>query len=140
MAKGRIISARKLTKRDREILNLCEEISKLIKNELPTNYQLDFWNEYGKIDYTRDAGTGLAGGKLQRDALCTPGKSAKDPLSNRNLRWHPLVVAHQLPDGFNKCKLKIDDNEKTIYIIINGTEWVPEDIYKFYSLQEERIA
>lgn len=130
MARGRIISVRKLNEKDKIILQYCEQISKLIMNGLPEEHQSDFWNNYGKIHFTRDAGSGRSGGKLQRDALCTPGKGTKDPLSNRNLRWHPLVVANTIPEGFNQCNLRIDNEEKTIYIVIDGEEWVPEDIYK----------
>lgn len=130
MAKGRVISVRKLNRKDKIILESCEQISKLIMNKLPEVHQNEFWNNYGKVHYSRDAGAGRSGGKLQRDALCTPGKGAKDPLSNRNLRWHPLVVANTIPEGFNQCNLRIDNEEKTIYIVINGEEWLPEDIYK----------
>jgi len=38
---------------------------------------------------------GLGAGKLQRDALCTRGVQGKAPFSNRNLRWHPLIVARE---------------------------------------------
>ncbi len=130
MAKGRVISVRKLTEKDKIILEYCEQISKLIMNDLLEEHQKEFWKTYGKVNFTRDAGSGKAGGKLQRDALCTPGKGAKDPLSNRNLRWHPLVVANAIPEGFNQCNLRIDNEEKTIYIVNDGEEWLPEDIYK----------
>ncbi|KKM85154.1 hypothetical protein LCGC14_1291900 [marine sediment metagenome] len=130
MAKGRVISVRKLTEKDKIILEYCEQISKIIMSDLLEVHQNDFWKNYGKVNFTRDAGSGRAGGKLQRDALCTPGMGGKDPLSNRNLRWHPLVVADTIPEGFNECNLRIDNEEKTIYIDNGEEEWLPEDVYK----------
>jgi len=130
MASGRTISVRKLTKKDKSVLELCEKISEIIKDELSDEKRESFWTDFGKIHLTRDAGSGRSGGKLQRDALCTPGKGGKNPLSNRNLRWHPLVVANSPSDRFKNCDFRVDNEEKTIFIIINNEEWLPEDIYK----------
>ena len=44
---------------------------------------------------TRDMVWDLGGGKIQRDAICTRGRQR--PFSNRNLRWHPLIVAENKP-------------------------------------------
>lgn len=55
----------------------------------------DFLKKYGRVHISRDSGLGVGGGKIQRDALCTRGRQGNAPFSNRNLRWHPLVVAEQ---------------------------------------------
>jgi len=130
MSTGRTISARYLTDKDREILENCEEISKIIKENIPEDNQASFWNDFGKISYSRDAGLGRGGGKLQRDALCTRGKSGKNPFSNRNLRWHPLVVANTLPSNFKKCSIRLNNDDKKILVIINDDEWLPEEVYQ----------
>jgi hypothetical protein len=62
-----------------------------------TGNKEDFMKKYGRVHLSRDAGLGRAGAKLQRDALCTRGKQGKAPYSNRNLRWHPLVIAVETP-------------------------------------------
>jgi hypothetical protein len=98
MATGRTISANFLTEKDNAIIQLCEKISTQIIELISDNEQKkEFKKIFGKISYTRDGGLGLGGGKLQRDALCTRGRQGKAPYSNRNLRWHPLVVAETLP-------------------------------------------
>ena len=98
MASGRTISANLLTERDKEALVFCKDLSKtfssLIEEPSASKSYLEVW---GKVALTRDAGMGVGGGKLQRDALCTRGRSGKEPFSNRNLRWHPLIIAHEAP-------------------------------------------
>lgn len=94
MATGRTISASFLTKRDALVIELCNEISKEIATRIDdTDARKKFINDFGKMSNTRDGGLGVGAGKLQRDALCTRGRQGKAPFSNRNLRWHPLVVA-----------------------------------------------
>ena len=96
MATGRTISASFLTDLDNKVIKFCNSISELIFNSIyDKNLQKDFKKQYGKISYTRDSGLGLGGGKLQRDTISTRGRQGKAPYSNRNLRWHPLVVAEQ---------------------------------------------
>lgn len=96
MATGRTISASFLTEKENQIISLCENISNLIVDKIGDDKQKKvFLKEYGKISFTRDAGLGVGGGKLQRDALCTRGRQGKAPFSNRNLRWHPLIVADE---------------------------------------------
>ncbi|HPN32737.1 MAG TPA: hypothetical protein PKY81_17425 [bacterium] len=96
MATGRTISASFLTQNDNKIITLCESISNTILNNIADKDDKKlFKKNYGKISYTRDAGLGVGGGKLQRDALCTRGRQGKAPFSNRNLRWHPLVAANE---------------------------------------------
>ena len=98
MAKGRTISANFLADLDKRVLEFCSKISAEITEALPDKEaKAHFKNDYGKMSKTtRDAGSGLGGGKLQRDALCTRGISGSAPFSNRNLRWHPLVAAETL--------------------------------------------
>ncbi len=94
VATGSTISAGLLTSRDRQVLELCESISRAVTSLIhDDNQNKSFMKEYGKISYTRDGGSGRGGGKLQRDALCTRGIQGKAPFSNRNLRWHPLIAA-----------------------------------------------
>jgi hypothetical protein len=98
MAGDRTVSASELTDRDKEAVLFCDQISRAIKSLIPDpNASKDFYDKYGKVSYTRDAGAGLGAGKLQRDALCTRGKTGQIPLSNRNFRWHPLLVTAALP-------------------------------------------
>lgn len=98
MASGRTISASFLTNLDSQVIRLCQNISAAIGEAITgADLRRDFVKQYGKISNTRDAGTGVGAGKLQRDALCTRGRQGKAPFSNRNLRWHPLVVAAEKP-------------------------------------------
>jgi len=95
----RTVSAKELNPDDEIVLELCQTVSNELLNLLEDpQAKKDFKEVYGKVSLSRDAGAGLGGGKLQRDALCTRGKSDKTPLSNRNLRWHPLVVSANLPE------------------------------------------
>jgi len=96
MATGRTISANQLTVKDRKVIDLCTGIAQTIRDAISdTESQAKFWKEFGKTNPSRDAGVGLGAGKLQRDALCTRGVQGKAPFSNRNLRWHPLIVARE---------------------------------------------
>ena len=129
MAKGRTVSASFLTEKETQIINLCSEIAKVIKDSLKNDADKKvFWESFGKISKTRDAGAGRGGGKLQRDALCTRGVQGKAPFSNRNLRWHPLVVAEK-QISFAKPIKRIDidgeDEQQTLCFVIedeNGNE------------------
>lgn len=128
MAVGRTISANHLTELDRLVLDICERISKIVKEKIDGDERKrDFWKTFGKVHFSRDAGTGRGGGKLQRDALCTRGRQGKAPFSNRNLRWHPLVVSKQTIDYAIPIKrLDIEgtgDSQTMIFIIeYNGKE------------------
>lgn len=77
---------------------------------------------------SRDAGLGVGGGKLQRDALCTRGRTDKAPFSNRNLRWHPLIVAYETPP-YAKEVDKIEVEDKKLIFIINGKKFLPEKVH-----------
>jgi hypothetical protein len=99
MAQNRTINPNLLTEVDRLTLETCREIGQALKDLiLDPEGKRDFHDKYAKISMSRDAGAGVGGGKLQRDALTTRGKTDKTPISNRNLRWHPLVVAAEKPD------------------------------------------
>ncbi|MFQ6071851.1 MAG: hypothetical protein ACE5KT_04015 [Methanosarcinales archaeon] len=131
MATGRTVGAALLTEKDRKIIKLAENISKLLKESIsdPKNKKI-FWENYGKISYTRDAGTGRGAGKLQRDALCTRGRQGKAPFSNRNLRWHPLVVADkEIPYAQPIDSIEVEGNKALIFAI-NGNKYYPEKVYE----------
>jgi hypothetical protein len=119
MASGRTISASFLTDFDKKVIKLCEDISNNLKSCIPENHQSLYWKEFGKISYTRDGGLGLGGGKLQRDALCTRGRGGKAPFSNRNLRWHPLVVAANKPPFAKEIEQIILESDTLIFVIKN---------------------
>lgn len=119
MASGRTISASFLTPLEENILALCKLISVALEHCIESaDDKKKFRNDFGKISKTRDAGAGRGGGKLQRDALCTRGIQGKAPFSNRNFRWHPLVVA-QTPIAFAKPIERIEIEGDTLHFVIN---------------------
>ena len=129
MASGRTISASFLTDLDRAVINLCQDMSDTISESIPkSSAQKEFNREYGKISPTRDSGTGRGGGKLQRDMVCTRGRTSKAPYSNRNLRWHPLVVAENTPSfakPIERIEIEGEDEGQILVFIIkdnNGGE------------------
>jgi len=130
MAKGRTISAVELTEKDKEALEICRSISNTLADLITnTESKEDFIKNYGRVHLSRDAGLGRAGGKLQRDALCTRGRTDKAPYSNRNLRWHPLVVSMETPDYAKEVEEVIVDN-KSLVFVIEGELWYPKDVHK----------
>lgn len=146
MATGRTISASFLTDLDRQVIGLCKSISLAIYDLIPIDgSKKEFEKLYGKISPTRDGGLGLGGGKLQRDAICTRGRVSKAPFSNRNLRWHPLVVAENQPD-FARAIERIeiggqDDGQVLIFVVKDGKGKelkFPSD--KVHELHERFIA
>lgn len=119
MAAGRTISASFLTSFEEKILDLCIAISKALADSIDdVEDKKKFKNDFGKISKTRDAGASRGGGKLQRDALCTRGIQGKAPFSNRNFRWHPLVVA-QTPLSFAKPIERIEIDGDTLNFVVN---------------------
>lgn len=119
MATGRTISASFLTKRDALVIELCNNISKEIVALIDdADVRKKFVNDFGKTSDTRDGGLGVGAGKLQRDALCTRGRGGKAPFSNRNLRWHPLVVA-ATPVDFAKpiSRIEIEGAELLVFVV-----------------------
>jgi len=146
MATGRTISASFLTDYDKKIIELCEKISETIYNSIgDSELKKIFKKEYGKISLTRDGGLGLGAGKLQRDAVCTRGRQGKAPYSNRNLRWHPLIVAEN-PVNYAKEIERIeiegeDERQVLVFVIINSKgkeEKYPSD--KVHELPERYVA
>ncbi|PIS42841.1 MAG: hypothetical protein COT24_01405 [Candidatus Kerfeldbacteria bacterium CG08_land_8_20_14_0_20_40_16] len=134
MATGRTISANFITAKDSKIISLCEKISNLIMGEIKDkNSQKEFLKDFARISYTRDAGAGVAAGKLQRDALCTMGRQGKAPFSNRNLRWHPLVVA-ETPISYakeiDKIKIEGKDESQTLIFVINGKKYPSSKVHE----------
>ncbi len=115
MATGRTVSAGLLTSMDRQVLELAGEISKFIEQQIDDPIaKREFRKQYGKMSQSRDAGTGVGAGKLQRDALCTRGIQGKAPFSNRNLRWHPLVSAAQaIPFAKPIERIEIEGQDQT---------------------------
>ncbi len=146
MAIGRTISASFLTEFDKKVFEICDEISKTIFKSIDNNeLQKKFKSSYGKISLTRDGGLGLGGGKLQRDAICTRGRQGKAPYSNRNLRWHPMIVAEN-PISFAKEIERIeiegeDERQVLVFVIKNSKgkeEKYPSD--KIHELNERFVA
>ena len=121
---------------DQQVITNCKKISELIAQEI-SDIELRniFIDKFGKTHLSRDAGTGRGAGKLQRDALCTRGTTAKAPISNRNLRWHPLVVASKAVNEAKAIlKLELDERTKQLNFLIEDEEKneksiSPEDIY-----------
>ncbi|MEM4248561.1 MAG: hypothetical protein QXH80_04780 [Candidatus Nanoarchaeia archaeon] len=128
MATGRTISASFLTPFDQKVMLLCEDISQALLNSIPdTKSQREFYKEYGKISESRDGGLGLGGGKLQRDAICTRGRQGKAPYSNRNLRWHPLVVAQNMisyAKEIERIEIDGEDEQQTLIFVIKTSEGI----------------
>ena len=130
MAKTRTISVNELTVTDRRMLEICLKVSELLKSLIPDQGKADeFMREHGRVAYSRDAGMGVGAGKLQRDALTTRGKTDKSPFSNRNFRWHPLILAYTTPSYANEVD-SIEVSGNKIIFIIEGTHYRPEDLYK----------
>lgn len=119
MAAGRTISASFLTKLDSQVIELCKTISHEIANCIEDATQRKkFIDEFGKVSNTRDGGMGVGAGKLQRDALCTRGRQGKAPFSNRNLRWHPLVVAETCPAWAEPIsRIEIENDELLVFVV-----------------------
>lgn len=89
---------------EEKIIKFCEEVIDLTVGFLEEELKKDFLETWGKIGKTRWAGAGRGAGKLQRDNLHTRGQGAKNPLSNRNFRWTPLVIAKKLPPWAKEIK------------------------------------
>ena len=128
MATGRTTSANFLTDLDKKVINLCEIIARAIEDGISnTDKKKSFHNDFGKTSESRDAGAGRGAGKLQRDALCTRGVTSKGPYSNRNLRWHPLVIANkEIPFAkkIERIEIEGEDDTQTLIFVIkeNGVE------------------
>ena len=131
MATGRTVGASLLTDEDRKVIELAKRIVDVLEQSISDSKKReDFHENFGKISYTRDAGTGRGAGKLQRDALCTRGRQGKAPFSNRNLRWHKLVAAdRQISFARPIDGLEIE-GDKVLVFIINGKKYYPDEVYQ----------
>lgn len=139
MASGRTVSASLLTELDEQVLGICEKLSSFMLSSVREDDKADFEKNYAKIHKSRDAGTGRGGGKLQRDALCTRGRVGKAPFSNRNFRWHPLVVADQKPMDVGKIDcIKIEGEETLVFCAGKPPENYPSDIV--YKMSERFVV
>ncbi len=131
MAIGRTVGASLLTEKDKRIIKLTESISDILNESIyDSDAKKHFQQNYSKISYTRDAGTGRGAGKLQRDALCTRGRQGKVPFSNRNLRWHPLVVADKEIYYAQPIEKLEVEGERALVFVINGKRYYPEEVYQ----------
>ena len=124
---------------------MCGLIAETIKAEISDSEdKKKFNNEFGKTSFTRDAGAGRGAGKLQRDALCTRGVQGKVPFSNRNLRWHPLVIASNplsYANTIERIEIEGEDEQQTLIFVVkeNGVEkCYPSD--KVYELPERYVT
>lgn len=142
MAVGRTISASFLTDLDTQVIELCNSISELISENIKEEkLKIDFIDKYGKISNTRDAGSGRGGGKLQRDALCTRGKGGNAPFSNRNLRWHPLVIAEKNIDFAKEIeRIEIDAEQTLLFIVKQNEEEIKIPAEKVHELNERYVV
>lgn len=126
MATHRTISPNSLTDLDRSVLEYCKQASLALMNLIQDpEAKRDFMEKYAKVSNTRDAGAGRGGGKLHRDALTTRGKTDKTPVSNRNLRWHPLVVAAEKPpyaEEVQRIDVREDFGKKELVFTIRNEE------------------
>lgn len=130
MAKTRTISVNELTVNDRKMLDTCSKVSELLKSLIPNQEKAnEFMKRHGRVAYSRDAGMGVGAGKLQRDALTTRGKTDKSPFSNRNFRWHPLILAYATPSYANEVD-SIEVSGNKIIFVMGGTPYRPEEVFK----------
>ncbi len=135
MSYGSTISRKELTEKETKIIKFCQAMSNVMKDCIPNaNEKKEFHQNFGKISFSRDAGSGRGAGKLQRDALTTRGSGTGNaPISNRNLRWHPVTIAQEVPPNQIEGQIRIHEFSPKMYkiiLIVNGEEWDPEDTYK----------
>jgi len=142
MATGRTISASFLAERDARVIELCDRISTSIANRIgDANQRRKFVSDFGKTSKTRDAGLGVGAGKLQRDALCTRGKQGKAPFSNRNLRWHPLVVADAVWDCAKPIEeIRIEGDELLVFVVEENGKRRRYRADKAHEMKERYVA
>jgi len=135
MAKGRTVSAGRLTDFDHKWLTIAEAIARKLEGLIQKqDERIKFHVGWSKVSFTRDAETGKGGGKLQRDALCTRGRTDKAPFSNRNLRWHPLVIAHETPDWSIQIQ-RIEIDGSRIYFVIDNKRYSSTEVHTLRSYQ-----
>ena len=124
---------------DISVLNFCNEIAKIFSNSiLPDNFDHKLYDQIKKekenhlilandrvkreqyLKYLRfkeitnvegRAGFAFGPNLLQQKALVTRGKGAKNPFSNRNHRWHPLIAAKSIVQNLSKIEKITTDEE-----------------------------
>ena len=121
MGKG-TADQRYLTEFERTLLKFCKKIIDIASGFIQNNdLKKEFSEKWGKIAYHRSAGAGKNAGKLQRDNLHTRGQGAKNPLSNRNFRWTPLIIAKKLPSWAKSIEeIQYDSTNKEVIFKIGG--------------------
>ena len=132
MVSQNTVSRTDLTLKDKNALLECGEIGKILTSCIPGDApKEEFIKDYARINLSRDAGQGRGAGKLQRDAICTRGRQAKAPFSNRNLRWNPLVLSQNCPASFVSVEIAIDMVHKKLIFKKSPTRNIlPEDVWK----------
>lgn len=131
MASQNTVSRDKLTQNDKKTIATCQKIVKILSKHISGDRDKKlFYNEFGKLHGSRDAGQGRGAGKLQRDALTTRGRQAKAPFSNRNFRWHPLVVANSCASHFKEVHSVSINKSKILLFRIDKKLYKPDQIYK----------
>lgn len=126
----RTVEANYLSTRDLKIIDLCIAISNETKKLISSSAQQeDYMNVWGKVHSSRDAGVGLSGKKLNRDALTTRGMSSKTLQANRNLRWTPLVFSHENSQNFSEVNDIKVNKDKVVEYKINGSYICGTDLY-----------
>ena len=132
MTNNRTLSAGLLSSTDQEALRLASKVSSFLTEAIrDPQGRADFKDTYSKISYSRDAGAGRGAGKLQRDALCTRGKTDKTPVSNRNLRWHRMIVAAETPSYAKEIldlDVRVSGSRRELMFKVDDTNtksWVP---------------
>jgi hypothetical protein len=128
MPNHRTTSPNALTDLDNLVLDFCKEVAASLMSQINVpEAKADFKDKYAKISKTRDAGAGRGGGKLQRDALSTRGRTDKTPVSNRNFRWHPLVLAATIPSyakPIERIEIQNTGGHKELVFVIRNLNFV----------------
>lgn len=130
MAQGTTAGVKLLTERDQRYLEAARVLGSRLTRAIPNERRYEFVGDWAKVSATRrDAGAGVGGGALQRDAYCTRGRGGKAPFSNRNLRWHPLVAAQVGARHFRDMKVEVS-GKSLIFIDHDGKEWTVETVHE----------
>lgn len=130
MAQGTTAGNKLLTKRDQLFLQAGADLGVVLAETVPSSRREEFKSDWSRVSTnTRDAGYGRGGGALQRDAFCTRGHGGKVPLSNRNLRWHPLVAAYRIPQGFEPMTVRVS-GKNLVFVDRAGQDWPVEHVHK----------
>jgi hypothetical protein len=125
------VSGKKLTENDTRIFEVVKEVAGMLEAAIPDAEQrAAFKKEHGRLAPSRDAGSGVGAGKLQRDALTTRGRQGKAPFSNRNLRWHPLLLSEDPDPRFTPVDALQIAEGNLLAFTIKGRVYLPEEVYQ----------